>query len=367
MIRTRLLLALCAVICAGAALSPTTASASPSGAINGTVRTADTQLPLQGVEACAHYRGEGQGIYGNCDFTDATGEYTIEALAAGLYEVRFHTPHGSNYVTRSYPEYLTVGSGPITGVDVELELGGRLEGTVTEAATGEPLATSVCAIAVVPEDVGGCTGSESSGAYSLTLAAGEYRVEFDSGEGEFVLQYYNHVESWWLATPVKVTAGAATTRIDGAPSRGGEIQGTVRLAAGLSPAPGVHICAWGTGLSGTGRCTESGADGTYAVGHLASDRYKVEFSPGSGLLMQYWNHQPGWNQADEVLVAGEAKITGIDAYLDVAPPPLTLQSPLTPAPGRNLQPCRKGFRKRRVHGRVRCVRMHARHHRHHSR
>jgi hypothetical protein len=205
----------------------------------------------------------------------------------------------------------------------------------------------------------------------ITVAAGEYRVEFEPFEGNFLMQYWDHVDHWWAATPVTVAVGQTRQGIDADLGVGGKIEGTVRLSDGVTPVAGVKVCAWEAEIDGTGRCADSAADGTYSLDRLRNSHYKVEFSPPpeGNLVTQFWNRKAGWNSAEEILVSGEATITGVDAYLGAKSPPLTLALPLaTPSsvPGRApLSKCRKGFHRKLVKGKKRCVRKHRRHLRRH--
>ncbi|HET7507930.1 MAG TPA: carboxypeptidase-like regulatory domain-containing protein [Solirubrobacterales bacterium] len=336
-----------------AMLAPTAAQAAT---VSGTVTGEDTHAGIGGVEVCTHRRSEGEG-YGGCAFTDPDGHYEIEALAPAEYDVWFRA-NGTLYVPEPYPSFITVADSPVTGIDAELAIGGRIEGTIRAAATGMPVETSVCMAGLSPGSFGGCTGSDSEGRYVLTVAAGEYRVEFSPFEGRFLTQYYDHFDHWYMATPVTVAVGETRQGIDADLVVGGWIEGTVRLADETTPVAGAEVCARSTGIDGGDRCSTTAADGTYSVDRLRSGKYKVEFSPpaGSNLQTQYWHRRLGWNSADVVELAGEVKIVGVDAYL-AAPP--------VPAKPR-LRKCRKGFHRKLVKGKKRCVRKH-RHHRRHRR
>jgi hypothetical protein len=342
-------------LCALVLLAPGTAAAAT---ISGTVSGEDTHAGIGGVDVCASRRSEGEG-FGGCTVTDSDGDYSIEALAPAEYEVWFRA-NGTLYVPEPYPGLITVANSPVTGIDAELAIGGRIEGTIRVAATGMPVETSVCMAGLSPGSFGGCTGSGSDGKYVLTVAAGEYRVEFSPFDGQFLTQYYDHTDHWYAATPVTVAVGQTREGIDADLGVGGWIEGTVRLADEKTPVPGVEVCAETTGIDGGGRCSTTAADGTYALARLRSGSWKVEFTPpaGANLLTQYWHRKPGWNSADEISMAGEVRIVGVDAYLEVKPSLLT--APTKP----RLRKCRKGFHRKLVKGKKRCVRKHPRHRRH---
>jgi hypothetical protein len=105
--------------------------------------------------------------------------------------------------------------------------------------------------------------------------------------------------------------------------------------------------------------------------------YKVVFSPegssneGPNLYpTQWWGGQSTFATAAPIEIAPPAIVNNIDAYLVPPPAPVT---PITaPAPKKPLK-CKRGFVKRKVHGKQHCVKRHKakpkpnnRHHRRHS-
>jgi hypothetical protein len=53
------------------------------------------------------------------------------------------------------------------------------------------------------------TAMNSGGEYVIGgLASGAYRVQFDTGEANYVTQYFSGQSSMWMATPVSVTGTA---------------------------------------------------------------------------------------------------------------------------------------------------------------
>lgn len=364
----RLLLGLTTAGLALAALAPALASA---GSISGSVSDASSHDPTAAVDVCA-YSLAGEG--GICSTTDVAGDYMIGNLASGQYRVGFRGQE-QNYVSQYYDHELqwldsdlvAVGSGAVTGIDAELDSGGRIEGTVVERASGEPAEAWVCARSAAPEGLGECSAPDGSGDYAIQgLPPADYKVEFWPGDGDLILQYYDHSINWWFATQVRLAAQGVRSGIDAELETGGRIEGTVRLAEGGAPMTGVGVCAEeSAGIAGGRECAESGADGTYLIEHLPPTDYKVEFDPEGDLLVQFWNRKPGWNDADEVAVGPEATVSGIDAYLEVEPlapplifPPSLTTSPPMPAITKPLPKCKRGFHRRWVKGKRRCVRKH---------
>jgi hypothetical protein len=364
---------LATVVCLGALALP--GSALASATVSGTVTAAATADPLAGVQVCA-YPVEPDGFFESCDSADSGGEYLLD-LASGQYRIEFRgQPLGyvreyfNDKLRWSEADFVTVGVTPVTGVDAALAVGGRIEGEVVARATGEPSMASVYATSVSPEGLGGYTQTDVTGKYVLDgLPPAEYEIEFWPFDDDFLLQYYDHTANWWGAKSVAVTAGGVQSGIDAELETGGRIEGTIRLAADNSPLEGVRACAESSsGPSGELQCVFSGPDGTYAIEHLPPGTYKVWFapSPESGLAVQYWDHRIEWNYADEIEVGGETTTAGIDGYLAPPPPPpppalLPPIAPLKSSAGQKPRHCKKGFRRKLVKGKRRCVRRH-RHH-----
>ena len=374
------LLAACATTLCLAVVAP----AAFAGSISGTVTDAGTAMPIEGLEVCAYPISEEEEIFEEwfCEETGAGGEYTIGSLEAGEYGVEFWG-RPLNYIPQYFDgksawwewDPVAVGSGAVTGVDAAMVEGGEVEGTVAKAEGGAPVQTAgVCAWTITSEEFGGCTQTDSSGTYALRgMSAGEYEISFFPEDPGLQTQYYDHKAHWWEADPVSVTLGAVTTGIDADLLAAAKVEGQVRRASNGSPLAEVEVCAWSTDPEGTVRCAFPGADGHYSIGGLPADDYKVEFWPyEEALPVQYWNHKPSWEAADVLSLTGGTVATGIDADLGSPPPRPVVTPPALIAPPAATKPqphrlrCKKGFRKKRVHGKVRCVKRKKLKHRRHT-
>jgi hypothetical protein len=357
-----------------AALAPASALA---GSISGTVIDASTLEPVESLEVCAYPMSEEWEVW-FCDETDVDGEYAIEDLEADEYAVEFWG-RPLNYIPQFFDGHeawweadilLLESSESITGVDAELVTGGRVEGVVEEAGTGLPLEEiAVCGWTIDTEEFGGCAETDADGEYAIGgMPAGEYEIEFWPQGQNYLPQYYDHKAHWWEADPVSVALGATTPGIDADLLPGAAVEGQVRHDG--SPDFNVEVCAWSTDPEGAIRCAYPDLTGHYAITGLPGDEYKVEFWPfDESLPVQFWDHKPTWDQADPVSLATGSVTTGIDADLGaLAPPPTPPTPPAAPAatpstivtpPPSQTKPrrkrCKKGFRKKRVHGKVRCV------------
>lgn len=194
------------------------------GRIAGRVTNASTTGPIAGIEVCA-YSTSGEGF--GCALTDAHGEYAVSALGNGDYAVEFSAPpeSGLDYVTQYY-DYERTGSAAdpvavtegttISGIDAQLEEGGRIEGAVTDASTNTAIENVLVCALISSGKSAGCGLTNATGDYSITgLAGGQYKIGFDGGN-RYVLQHYSDKLSLSEAQAVPVTVGDTAASIDAA-------------------------------------------------------------------------------------------------------------------------------------------------------
>lgn len=170
-----------------------------------------------------------------------------------------------------------------------------LEGVV-ESESGQKLeGAEVCALQEVEEEPQAtrCVSTSSSGAYTLTINAGSYYVEFYTGQESglnYVTQYYDGVDSLAEATKVTLDAGEKRT-IDAKLQPAGAISGVVQ-AAGSGVDFG-FVCALevGSGRSSVVGCEETASNGEFTISKLASGRYEIAaFTLGGGYISpQYFS------------------------------------------------------------------------------
>lgn len=215
--RPRIALLLLAAATAAVLLLPSGAAAIPAGKIKGTVVDASLE-GVEEVEVCALDPVELEPVV-SCVETDSNGEYEIVALPDGKYVVEFWAPY-FGYVTQFFdgawsPEAateVTISAGSTaSGIDAEMEAGGRIEGSVTVAATGAGIAgAEVCAFS---EFGSRCTNTNGAGHYTLVEApTGSYVVGFSAAG--YPVRYYNEKTTFGAADQVSVAAPNATTGID---------------------------------------------------------------------------------------------------------------------------------------------------------
>lgn len=358
------------------------APAAIAASISGTVTSAVSDGPIAGIDVCANpspYLFEGR-----CDETDAAGAYAIESLPAASYSVRFSADrHNLNYVTQfyggkdGYPgDLVTIGETEArSGVDAELQEGGMIEGSVTHGA-GLPVAGYlVCAFAFTATgEAGRCSRTGSDGSYVIRgLPTEDYKVEFTSeDEFNYLNQYWQASDDYFTWDPVAVTAGATTTGIDAQLKPGVEISGTVREVGTGQPLAGIRVTLLDS-ASGEprGRFAYSDSSGHYAFRGRPAGTYVVAFShPAPGEVGNddwfssgFYKDATSFASATRLVMTPPEVLTGIDgAVVNERPPVETVKVFLNPAQPPIVSPgqprrCRKGFRKRRVKGKVRCVKV----------
>ena len=372
-----------AALCCAALAAPGLAAAE---SISGTVTGADTHAGISGVWVCA---------YGNpfpatrCAGADFEGRYKIDGLEASAYTVSFDAP-SANYIRQR--RGVAVGPGQeLTGFDAELQVGGRISGRVIDVETGAPIEhVEVCAPSVDSDEPRGvyCGRTGADGTYLIqALETGLYRIEFGTrppgaNQVNYIAQHFPGKSRWWEAEARSLLAGTTLSGIDAAMQRGVEIAGTVTDAAGVPVVWESRICAHDAGSEAIAQCTFPEQEGRYRIAGLPFGSYKVSFGvdveeePGLVLhpddfVPQYYDGKPTFAAADVLASPGPWVFAGIDATLargeDPVKPrarlvPLTVPTWTPPVVRKPPLRCKKGFQKRRVKGKPRCLKVHKRKH-----
>ena len=388
--RVRLRLFLAVSVGSTFAALPALASA---GTIAGTVTEASSGNPLGGVKVCSHV--DPYTFEDTCTTTDGAGSYALAPLPAGSYAIQFDDSAANRNVVSQYYGGLTYpgtrvqlasASETRTGIDVALQEGSTIEGTVTDAAGGEPLAgIPACAYAEDPVTHnlhGRCESSGPGGTYVIRgLAPGKYEVEFQSGFLNYQAQRYDG--KVWPEPPdrVEITGpGEVESGIDAKMRVGVEITGRVTEAGTGNPLPRISVELLFVGREGNG-LAQTGPNGEFRIWGQPEGEYLILFSKPDGpfgsdtdcYAAQYYRGSASAAGATVLHGVPGTPITGIDAQLvrtcpPPGPPPLQVSfTPVASKPKSRKLHCRKGFQKKRVKGKARCVRHHKHHHHHRRR
>jgi hypothetical protein len=306
---TRLLVLVSAFLLPGLAAAQT-------GTVSGTVRAAATTLPVNNASVYVYTANlEVVGLVA----TGAAGTFTIPNVPIGNYFAVAFPPTGSQLLTEVHPdvecpsagcnttEYLegtpfAVTSGGTVVRNFNLDLGGSVSGSVTNAATG----TAVQNVSVTLFGRFGTTlyfaGSATSdvaGTYTVAgIPPGSYYA-FTSNSLGLVNEVYDNIgcvsgcsTSQLLdATPITVISGATTAGRNFALDPGGRVSGTVTNATTGSSIQGVSVNLYAL-VSGSTTFAGSAltdATGTYTVIGLPAGTYYALTSNGLGFMNEIYD------------------------------------------------------------------------------
>ncbi|MCL6580024.1 MAG: carboxypeptidase regulatory-like domain-containing protein [Firmicutes bacterium] len=225
--------------------------------LDGTVRDADTGLPLQ--QAAVSVLGPA-GIVVAVVLGDIEGRYQASGLRPGPYILTADAP---GYGRQSLGAVLR--SGETTTVDFSLKaLGGAVAGRVTDATTGEPLGEVVVAVYGETGADGGAMVTAADGSYLVPkLPAGRVWVSFRPPFG------YQGAGAWAVIENGRTTVLDA--RLESEPGR---VVGRVVEAKRPRGVPGAAVAVLTTdGLPV--RAVLADQRGAFRLGGLAPGRYLV--------------------------------------------------------------------------------------------
>ena len=151
----------------------------------------------------------------------------VAGLAYGPYLVEFSSPtqSGLDYLTQYYGDtslssevdtVLVEEGGTRSGIDAELQEGGRIAGRVTNTSTNTALNDVLVCVLVSVTEAEGCGVTDASGDYTTSVVpGGAYKVGFDAGKG-YTVQYYDDKPSFVAAQGVSIATGNTIAGIDAA-------------------------------------------------------------------------------------------------------------------------------------------------------
>ncbi len=232
---------------------------------------------------------------------------------------------------------------PLSVATVSAANTGTISGTVTV-----PVGVSPVGVRVVAQlDEGSVGGNSGFGETTINNPSGTYTIE-GLGVGNFKVEFIplaatKLVPEWWdnkslpgTADPVALTDGEARTGIDAALAQGYLVSGTVTgpdnlPLAGATVTVNPHPTA-GSGGTGAGSFQQvtTAADGTYTVGPLLPNSYRVEFS-ATGLESERYNNV--FTQSDNPVVVSSSDVTAINARLEASTPSAPQSVVATPGNG----------------------------------
>ncbi|NJL06069.1 MAG: hypothetical protein HC911_14430, partial [Chloroflexaceae bacterium] len=336
----------------GNTLNGLNAALQPAANIVGQVLAADTSTGLEDVEVQV-LNAEGQTIASG--FTDQSGNYATGGVRPGTYTVEFAPfTDGSaafyvgqffdNKLLRANADPVTIGTGPVGGINATLQRGGQISGTVIAADTSQPLRgvrVNILDPANGNQLVRSTTTNEAGRYRTPALPVGSYTVAFSptgSAAAIYAGTFFNGQPDVASADPVSVTLNTVTPNINASLPRStigtGAISGTVTGADTTQGVANIGVRVFDSDGTTVGVASTS-ATGAYSVTGLVSGTYRVGFEPpsGSNYRSQFFNNKPTLQQADPVAVADNAPTANINAVLAVQLTGLTGVNLTGPATG----------------------------------
>jgi quercetin dioxygenase-like cupin family protein len=306
----------CGLSCAlgsGTPVAVTTAVVTPGvnfslalgGTITGHVVSGGTPLPnvtVQIVNAVTNSVSS--------DSTDALGQFSVRGLVDGTYYARTSSTQGHinevfdnlqcsvNCSNILGAPLVVSGANIVSGVDFDLQPGGRVSGTVIDDATTLPI-SGLTVTVVDPSGLTVSTGTTNAlGEYisGAGLPTGNYYVRTNNNLG-LINELYAGVScatGCVLATGtiVPVTVGSTTTNINFGLSAGGRVSGQVTDIDSGSPLQGVFVqiyYAAGRQVGGAG----TDVSGTFVTGAgLTTGQYYARTSNSQGYMDQLFSGAP---------------------------------------------------------------------------
>jgi 5-hydroxyisourate hydrolase-like protein (transthyretin family) len=260
------------------------------------VTDAATGTPIPGVTITA---GRGVGI------TNANGDYSIRGLPTDAFTVLTRMPRSSGHIDQLYDgircwwercdrmlgtQVKVNAPETTTRIDFRLQRGAQISGTVTNAATGAPVAGVSVGFQPALRGDSSATPTDAQGRYISTgLLPGSYYVHTDGPDQVGMLnQVYpgkpieRHQSDLQSGTPVAAVAGSTTGGIDFALIQGGSISGVVTETATGEPVRGVRIEVRSPSAMSYG---VTDPNGRYSVAGLRTGSYRVTARPAwEGIL-----------------------------------------------------------------------------------
>ena len=277
------------------------------GTIAGTVTASGAGTPLANVSVEAF---TASGSRAGVATTDASGAYTIIGLSTGTYYARtsgsllyldelydgLPCPDGGCTVAEGTGVNVTAGAATVN-VDFGLALGGTITGTISDGATGVPLAGIDVRIETSGGAWAGGAATNAEGLYIVAgLVTGTYYVR-TSNSLPYLDELYNDLPcpggncTVTEGTGVNVTAGETATNVDFGLTLGATITGTVTDAGTGAPIAGIDVQVYAPGGGWAGHATTNAA-GTYTVADLAAGTYYVRTANSFPYLDQLFDNLP---------------------------------------------------------------------------
>ncbi|MBN1295796.1 carboxypeptidase regulatory-like domain-containing protein [bacterium] len=269
-------------------------------------------------------------------YSSATGDYLSGALKPGRYYVKAVPIYPQPWIDIFYPDAVEIEdaetvsvalAGETTGIDLALDPGVYLSGTITHATGGEPLAG--VDMDIYNESWGWVDYSDHTDASGLFLIGalpfGRYYVRADPSRSlGYIPQYFDRAFYRSDAVCVDVSDGTSAEQLDFVLDDGGQITGRIVDAMTGDPLSGI-----GVHLLNSDRVVlplhsvQSDDKGDYIVHGVPSGSFIVVASMdhGDGYREEYFSEAAAIDAAIPVAMTAPGTVPGIDFTLDPEPIP----------------------------------------------
>jgi hypothetical protein len=265
----------------------------PGYPISGSVKGNGAPLPNVDLDVYEAVTGEFLGNYPGA--SDASGNFVLGAFPSGSYLIRADPDPllGQLFVSEFYGGSVEKATGfpvaistePVTGITIDLEPGGTIEGQISSGSTGQLLENIDLDIYYL----GGARApfnakSALDGTFAIgPMPPGDYVIRADPNatQGHAVAYYEANgtlplLES--LATPITVTAGQRSVNHNFALRPGANITGTI-LSSSNNPLDGVDLDLYDSAGSRLHLTARSMLNGTFSIGPLPAGEYYLKADP----------------------------------------------------------------------------------------
>ncbi|MCP4214521.1 MAG: choice-of-anchor D domain-containing protein [bacterium] len=263
--------------------------------------------------------------------TDSNGYYTAKCLPEGDYKVEFNTTWVSSgiYITEWYENSTSFTNASVISLsaaatplklDAQPATGGRITGTVTDAASGPGLENVWVEIVDLNNQWVYTANTNSDGSYSACLAPAVYKIRYRPQQvaGYYSFQWWENGTNFDNAAEVTVAQGQTTGGLDVALSAGGAVSGLVTDAATGLPLRDYNVSVNSTDNNWLGYAATD-INGVYTIKGLPPGNCKIYYwsTTTGNYVSQWYNNKANFESADEVtILAGQ--VTGdinVDAVL----------------------------------------------------
>ena len=277
-----------------------------AGTVSGQVTNAVTHVGVAGANVTFYdFSDNGDGDIFFTATADASGNYSQNLPDGSYVAVTQNTQGLINKIWDNISCSATcdvnsitpivVAGGAVAGINFALPPGGgRIAGTITSSATGNPIAGALVFFIDGGGNFGFSTATTDGAGHYLSDAGtdtGNVFVITANGQGFQDESYNNHkctIETCDIADPVAVTFGATKSGIDFALDPGGRISGTVR-DVNNAPLANVNVQVHNS----TGDSVDevnTDATGNFITSGLPSGIYYVGTANAVGLVDYVWNN-----------------------------------------------------------------------------